>query len=127
MEAVRRDIDDHLSTIAFERSAPLVGVAGTMTSLAAIDQRLSSYDPARVHGSSLGHSRLSDLFDRLAAMPLERRRVVRGLDPARADVIVAGTLIAIRLLEHAAADKVVVSDRGVRWGLAKAALAASGP
>jgi exopolyphosphatase/guanosine-5'-triphosphate,3'-diphosphate pyrophosphatase len=124
MEAVRRDIDDHLSTIAFERSAPLVGVAGTMTSLAAIDQELSSYDPARVHGSSLGRSRLRDLFDRLAAMPLERRRVVRGLDPARADVIVAGTLIAIRLLERAAADKVVVSDRGVRWGLAKAALAA---
>jgi exopolyphosphatase / guanosine-5'-triphosphate,3'-diphosphate pyrophosphatase len=122
LDAVRKDIDDALSTIAFERLAPLVGVAGTMTTLAAIDRELDTYDPAIVHGAALSRARIELMFDRLAAMPLDRRRGVRGLDPARADVIVAGTLIALRLLDRARANEVTVSDRGVRWGLAKAAL-----
>ena len=55
-------------------------------------------------------------------MPLDLRRRVTGLDPARADVIVAGALIAIHLMDRARAEEVIVSDRGVRWGLVKTAL-----
>ena len=73
-----------------ERAAAAVAVAGTATSYAAIDLALDPYDPARVEGHVLSRSRLAELRDRLAAMPLAERRGVTGLVPARAPTIVAG-------------------------------------
>jgi exopolyphosphatase/guanosine-5'-triphosphate,3'-diphosphate pyrophosphatase len=55
----------------------------------------------------------------LAAKPLEQRRSVCGLEPKRADVIVAGGIIAMAVLGRLAAERVRISDRGVRWGLAE--------
>jgi exopolyphosphatase/guanosine-5'-triphosphate,3'-diphosphate pyrophosphatase len=52
-------------------------------------------------------------------MPLDSRRRVAGMEPKRADVIVAGGIIALALLDHWNVCEVVVSDRGVRWGLAE--------
>jgi exopolyphosphatase/guanosine-5'-triphosphate,3'-diphosphate pyrophosphatase len=52
-------------------------------------------------------------------MPLAERRALPGLEPARADVIVAGTIIAHRVLDWSGSDELLVSDRGVRWGLAR--------
>jgi exopolyphosphatase/guanosine-5'-triphosphate,3'-diphosphate pyrophosphatase len=62
---------------------------------------------------------LERVVDDLAVMDLEARRQVLGMEPKRADVIVAGGCIAIALLDHWRAQAVVVSDRGVRWGLAE--------
>jgi exopolyphosphatase/guanosine-5'-triphosphate,3'-diphosphate pyrophosphatase len=122
LAAITHDIDANLSQSLLDEPGALVGVAGTMTTLAAIDKSLDTYDPAVVHGAVLERSAIEGILDRLSRMPLEQRRGVPGLEPARADVIVAGTLIALGLLERARADRVVVSDRGVRWGLAKTAL-----
>ena len=55
----------------------------------------------------------------LARVPLEERKAIAGLEPKRADVIVAGGLVALAFLRHVGAPSVVVSDRGVRWGLAE--------
>jgi exopolyphosphatase/guanosine-5'-triphosphate,3'-diphosphate pyrophosphatase len=122
LSAITEDIEAGLSQAPLEDPGTLVGVAGTMTTLAAIDNELDTYDPAVVHGAVLRKSAIERIFDRLSEMPLERRRRVPGLEPARADVIIAGTLIALRLLERCRADEVLVSDRGVRWGLIKTAL-----
>lgn len=122
IEAMRRDIAATIPASFLDRSTELVGVAGTMTSLAAIDQELGTYDPARVHGASLRRDRIRTLFDRLSTTPLHERRRIAGLDPERADVIVAGTLIALELVDRAGANEVVVSDRGVRWGLVRGLL-----
>jgi exopolyphosphatase/guanosine-5'-triphosphate,3'-diphosphate pyrophosphatase len=122
LDAIAHDIDAHLSQLPLDEPGVLVGVAGTMTTLAAIDKSLDTYDPAVVHGAVLERSAIERILDRLSRMPLDQRRRVAGLEPARADVIVAGTLIALGLLVRARADRVVVSDRGVRWGLAKTAL-----
>lgn len=100
------------------REAP-VGVAGTMTTLAAVAMELATYDGAKVHGSALAKTAIEEVVARLAAMPLERRAGVAGLDPKRADVIVAGGCVALACLDAMGADRVVVSDRGVRWGLAE--------
>jgi exopolyphosphatase/guanosine-5'-triphosphate,3'-diphosphate pyrophosphatase len=64
------------------------------------------------------------VVDRLASMTLEERRRVPGLEPKRADVIVAGGLVALAVLQRMGAESVRISDRGVRWGLA-ATLAAA--
>lgn len=101
--------------------APAVGVAGTITSLAAID--LGAYDPARVHGHVLTRARIETLTAELCAMTVERRRTVPGLDPARAGVIAAGALIARAVLDAAGAERMVVSERDLLDGVALAAVA----
>jgi exopolyphosphatase / guanosine-5'-triphosphate,3'-diphosphate pyrophosphatase len=96
-----------------------VGIAGTMTTLAAVSLRLSQYDGARVHGHVMSRDTLARVVDDLGSASLEERRRVAGMEPKRADVIVAGGLIALALLDHWDAREVHISDRGVRWGLAE--------
>lgn len=103
---------------AFESALPPVGIAGTMTTLAAIALKMDAYDGARVHGHTMTVAELEREVAELARLPLEQRCAVPGLEPKRADVIVAGGLIALAYLEHVGADQLMVSDRGVRWGLA---------
>jgi exopolyphosphatase/guanosine-5'-triphosphate,3'-diphosphate pyrophosphatase len=97
-----------------------VGVAGTMTTLAAVSLGLDPYDGARVHGHFMERDELERVLDRLASLDLAARRNVIGMEPKRADVIIAGGCLALALLDHWGARGVVVSDRGVRWGLAEA-------
>lgn len=95
----------------------LVGVAGTVTTLAAIAGRVVPYDSARIHGVRLATSDIEELTGRLAALPLDRRRSVPGLEPKRADVIVAGGAIVGEVARAFGVAEILVSDRGVRWGL----------
>jgi exopolyphosphatase / guanosine-5'-triphosphate,3'-diphosphate pyrophosphatase len=72
-----------------------IAVAGTATSLAAIDQELDPYDPERVHGYALKPERCQRMLRMLASLPLERRREVTGMHPDRAPTIVAGATILV--------------------------------
>ncbi len=103
----------------FESDTPPVGIAGTMTTLAAVSLKMGTYDGARVHGLTLPVSEIARVADELARVPLAERSVLPGLEPKRADVIVAGSLVALAYLEHVGAKSVLISDRGVRWGLAE--------
>lgn len=75
------------------QAASGIAVAGTATSLAAIDQELDPYDPERVHGYRLDRHSVEEILSHLAAIPLEERRDVTGLHPGRAPTIVAGAII----------------------------------
>lgn len=120
LAAIVNDIDAALSGAPRPRAgATLVGVAGTVTTLASVALELADYDPALVHGHELTHDGVVKLSEKLARLPLAERRMLRGLDPRRADVIVAGSLIVERVLRFAQKDVLVVSDRGVRFGLAE--------
>jgi exopolyphosphatase / guanosine-5'-triphosphate,3'-diphosphate pyrophosphatase len=120
-DAVARDADAAFAGLPelTPGSSPPVGIAGTMTTLAAVSLGLERYDAARVHGLALEVAELERVVDRLAALPLEQRRQVKGLEPKRADVIVAGGMVALALLARLSAREVIISDRGVRWGLAE--------
>jgi len=96
-----------------------VGIAGTMTTLGAVHLRLAPYDGARMHGYTMRTEDVAAVVLRLSSLDLASRRCVAGLDPKRADVIVAGGVIALALLDQAGAKAVRISDRGVRWGLAE--------
>lgn len=122
LAAVRENVARALGAVSFRPTREVVGVAGTVTTLAAIDQGLSVYDSSVVHGSRLSRHVIERIVGELASLPLEARRRVTGLPEARADVIVAGGIIVLTVLEFADAPALVVSDRGVRWGLARAAL-----
>jgi exopolyphosphatase/guanosine-5'-triphosphate,3'-diphosphate pyrophosphatase len=95
----------------------LVGVAGTVTTLAAVEQALPAYDAGRVHGSSLARAQVEGLVERLAALPLAARARLPGMEPKRADVIVAGAVVVAEAMRLTGFETLTVSDRGVRWGL----------
>jgi exopolyphosphatase/guanosine-5'-triphosphate,3'-diphosphate pyrophosphatase len=99
------------------RPQSLIAVAGTATSLAAIDAGLEVYDATVVHGYELTGARLADLVEMLAALPLAKRREVVGLHPERAGVIVAGALILETTLALAGLDRFVVSEHDILYGI----------
>jgi len=109
-----------------EADATLVGVAGTVTQLAALELELTRYDATRVHGYTLTCQAVDRLATRLASLTLAQRRTLPGMEPARADVLVVGSAIARAVLHWSGAADLVVSDRGVRWGLAEELAAANG-
>jgi exopolyphosphatase/guanosine-5'-triphosphate,3'-diphosphate pyrophosphatase len=96
-----------------------VGIAGTMTTLAAVSLELEPYVGEAVHGHVIARDDLARVLDRLASLDVATRQRTRGMEPKRADVIIAGGCLALSLLDHWSADEVMVSDRGVRWGLAE--------
>jgi exopolyphosphatase/guanosine-5'-triphosphate,3'-diphosphate pyrophosphatase len=126
LEAVRRDVRGELAGALGElgpvpSSARLVGVAGTVTTLAAYLGGVAPYDASRVHGARLDAPAIRGAIDQLSSMPLASRREIPAIDPARADVIVAGAILVEEVLAWSAIEprELVVSDRGVRWGLAE--------
>lgn len=104
---------------SFACDARVVGVAGTVTTLATVALQMSTYDTERVNGYELARGELSAQIARFAAVDLARRREIIGLEPARADVILAGALIVDEILRCFGAEKLTVCDRGVRWGRAQ--------
>jgi len=100
------------------RAPAVIGVAGTFTTLAAVD--IGHYDPALVHDHVLTVDRLRAIVDRLASLPVAERREVPGLEPARAPYIVAGGEIALAALRAAASGEVIVSERDLLDGIAAA-------
>jgi exopolyphosphatase/guanosine-5'-triphosphate,3'-diphosphate pyrophosphatase len=93
----------------------IVGVAGTVTTVAAVE--LGRYDPDEVHGFRLSRRAVEDVFRTLATESLEDRRHNPGLQPERADVIVGGCCILAGLLRHLDRDELVVSERDLLDGL----------
>jgi exopolyphosphatase / guanosine-5'-triphosphate,3'-diphosphate pyrophosphatase len=100
----------------------LVGTAGTVTTLAALDLGLAHYDTTRVHGHRLGRAAIERLRDRLGALTVGERAALPCLEPGRADLIVPGVAIALAALDATGTAGVVVSDWGLREGIMAEAL-----
>jgi exopolyphosphatase/guanosine-5'-triphosphate,3'-diphosphate pyrophosphatase len=96
---------------------PLIGVGGTITTLAAIDQALPVYDPERVHGYRLPQTAVERILFFLAAKTNQGRKQVPGLQPERSDIIVAGTTILWAILGSLKADQITVSEADLLDGI----------
>ncbi len=99
------------------RAPGLVGTAGTVTALAALDLELPAYDADRVHGHVLRRAAVEGLRLRLGAMTLQRRARLPCMEPGRADVLIPGIAICLSIMERLGHDSLVVSDRGLREGI----------
>jgi exopolyphosphatase / guanosine-5'-triphosphate,3'-diphosphate pyrophosphatase len=95
-----------------------IAVAGTATSLAAIDQALDPYDPERIHCYRLSLTSAERLVQELAALPLTERREVTGLDPGRAPTIVAGAAILVAAIRSFGLEAVEISEADILHGAA---------
>jgi exopolyphosphatase / guanosine-5'-triphosphate,3'-diphosphate pyrophosphatase len=102
-----------------------IGVAGTVTSLAALE--LGGYDPERTHGYRLSRESVERQLERLASLPLAERRELPGLEPERAPVIVAGAVIVREFLDRYGLDELEASERDLLHGAALEAAALPEP
>jgi exopolyphosphatase/guanosine-5'-triphosphate,3'-diphosphate pyrophosphatase len=119
--AVRALLSERVPDEIRSATRSAVGVAGTITSIAALALGLEEYDRERVHGFELSAEALDEQLRRLAAVPLEERRRIRPLDPERAPVIVAGAVIAREVLAFFGLKAMEISERDVLDGAALAA------
>jgi exopolyphosphatase/guanosine-5'-triphosphate,3'-diphosphate pyrophosphatase len=97
-----------------------IAVAGTPTSLAAIDQRLDPYDSSQVHGYRLDFEACERILGMLAALPEPERRTVIGLHPDRAPTIVAGAVILVESMRAFELDCIEVGEHDILYGAALA-------
>jgi exopolyphosphatase/guanosine-5'-triphosphate,3'-diphosphate pyrophosphatase len=128
LEALANDVRDQifaeLAKADFFQVREGIAVAGTPTSLAAIEQELDPYDPEKVHGYKLSLDAIQRLCSILAAKTLDERLHLRGLHPGRAPTIVAGILILIQVMRAFGLREIEVSEHDILYG---AALEASPP
>jgi exopolyphosphatase / guanosine-5'-triphosphate,3'-diphosphate pyrophosphatase len=118
---VRRIIEESVPEDTRDGTAEGMAVAGTATTLAAIDQELDPYDPAKVHGYRVSLAAAERIQTMLAALSTPERRKVTGLHPDRAPVIVAGVTILVESIRAFGLDEIEISEADILQGAAMAA------
>lgn len=119
LEKTKEEILTYLDSLNFIKGAKqLIATAGTPTTLAAIHLKLENYDYKKVHGLTLEKSTIEDILKKLCSMDATERKNIPGLEPGREDLIIPGTLIMLQIMDIAKAEKLTVSDFGVREGVA---------
>jgi len=114
-----------LSTIAADlhdlqakpQADAVVGMGGAVTNMTAVSKHMEKYDPDQIQGSVLAKSEIERQIDMYRAMSAEERRSIAGLQPKRAEVILAGACIVRTILDQLGATSFTVSDRGLRHGV----------
>jgi exopolyphosphatase/guanosine-5'-triphosphate,3'-diphosphate pyrophosphatase len=118
-------LDDALAAIAadlarldgYQPPDTLVGMGGALTNLTAVKLGLATYDPDAVQGTVLDRDEIDGQIERYRSRDAEARREIVGLQPKRADVILAGACIVRTVMEKLGQQSLTVSDRGLRHGL----------
>jgi exopolyphosphatase/guanosine-5'-triphosphate,3'-diphosphate pyrophosphatase len=121
--ALGRDVDQELETLdaCFRSIGTLVGVAGTITTMAAMALRLSTYDRDAIHRARIPSADLLAAIDEIVAMTVDERRALGFMAAGRADVIGAGALVLGRVIRRFQAAELVASEHdildGIAWSL----------
>ncbi|MFH0921693.1 MAG: Ppx/GppA phosphatase family protein [Fibrobacterota bacterium] len=110
-------LSDALSGYTKGPGVTLVGVAGTFTTAAAMEMKMTGYDPARITGFALTRSVVESWRERTSSMALDAQKKLPGLHPKRAGYIVAGFSLMRAIFDVFGTDTVVVSDAGLRYGV----------
>ena len=95
----------------------LIGIAGTCTTLAAVEKKLTNYSHGEVHGGLLTLDEVRRQIELFQSKPIEERKAIPGLEPKRADVILAGACLIEKIMALFRSERIIVSDHGVRYGL----------
>ncbi|MFF9626831.1 exopolyphosphatase [Streptomyces griseosporeus] len=124
--AMRADIEAALDlaeqTVPLREARTLVGLAGSVTTVSAIAQELPEYDSTRIHHSRISRAKVRDITDWLLRSTHAERAAIPSMHPGRVDVIAAGALVLLSIMERIGAEEVVVSEHdildGIGWSVA---------
>ncbi|NTW05642.1 MAG: Ppx/GppA family phosphatase [Peptococcaceae bacterium] len=118
-QAIKNILIEVLREVSVKKPKKIIGVGGTVTTLAAMDMAMEIYDRERVHGYTLKTLRINDLLQQVAKMDQKgSRKPVLGLQPARADIIAAGIKILLVILKNLEYEAIQVSEADLMYGLA---------
>lgn len=110
-------LDDFYDNAFNSQEYSLIATAGTATTLAAMDQQMTVYQPEGIHDSRLKKKKLQKLIALLASKTIQERQKIAGLEPLRADVILAGGLLLHGIMNYFKKEETIISDRGLRYGV----------
>jgi exopolyphosphatase/guanosine-5'-triphosphate,3'-diphosphate pyrophosphatase len=117
-EAVRAIIREELESLP-ANIGRVIGLGGTITTLAAIEQQLEKYDSARIQDYLLEKGQVEEILKKLSRLSLAERRQVKGLEPGRADIIVAGIKILTTVMDIMAIKEIRASEKDLLYGAIK--------
>jgi exopolyphosphatase/guanosine-5'-triphosphate,3'-diphosphate pyrophosphatase len=119
---MRADIEAALDlaeqTVPLREARTLVGLAGSVTTVSAIAQELPEYDSARIHHSRISREKVREITEWLLHSTHAERAAVPSMHPGRVDVIAAGSLVLLSIMERIGAEEVVVSEHDILDGIA---------
>ena len=116
-DAANKIVQNTFSAIAMANPVDrLIGVGATLTTLGAMKLKMENYDPEIIHGAELSFSDVEGLLSLLQSKTIAERKKIVGLEPRRADVILAGAMIVSNIMNKIDAAEVIISDWGVRHG-----------
>lgn len=107
IEKILRDVIVKIKEYNIEE---VFGIGGTVTTLAAIDQNLDIYDRNKVHNYKLKTYEIEDMIDRFKSLNNDARKKIKGLQPKRADIILAGSIILYEILKALGVEQIIISD-----------------
>ncbi|WP_420080586.1 exopolyphosphatase [Streptomyces sp. JL4002] len=124
--AVRADIEAALDlaaeTVPLAEARTLVGLAGSVTTLAGIALGLPAYESSAIHHSRISHEQVREITERMLTSTHDERAAIPVMHPGRVDVIGAGALVLLAIMERTGAEEVVVSEHdildGIAWSVA---------
>lgn len=123
IDEMEKEIDKVITaeTAIFDQMADnevcLIGTAGTITTLAAVSLKLRSFKHDIIHKTKLSSKEVRNIFSRIALISSADRSQYIPFEPERLDIIVPGTLILLKLMEHFQSDEIIVSNNGLREGI----------
>ncbi|MDT5013218.1 MAG: exopolyphosphatase / guanosine-5-triphosphate,3-diphosphate pyrophosphatase [Mycobacterium sp.] len=121
-EVVRERLGEALRIVPVDRAREWIGVAGTMTTLSALAQKMATYDPAAIHLSRVGFPELLEVCDRLIGMTRAQRSALGPMHEGRVDVIAGGAIVvqelAYALRQRAGIERLTVSEHDILDGIA---------
>ncbi|MGW1840211.1 Ppx/GppA phosphatase family protein [Streptomyces sp. BBFR2] len=120
--AIKADVaaalDEAAAAVPLGEAATLVGLAGSVTTVAAIALGLDRYDSDAVHHARISRARVAEITDRLVASTHSQRAAIPVIHPGRVDVIAAGALVLLAIMDRTGAEEVVVSEHDILDGIA---------
>ena len=117
LDQCMRSLCDELKELEAGGVEALVGMGGTITNMAAIKLKMVDYDPSRIQGCTLSLEEMQEMLEMLRSKTIAERRELAGLQPKRADTILAGAAIVTSVAKQLGFDQLTISDRGIRHGL----------
>lgn len=122
LDAVRADIEAALDlaeeTVPIREARTLVGLAGSVTTVAAIALGLDAYDSAAIHHSRVSYDQVSEIAGRMTRSTHDERAAIPVMHPGRVDVIASGALVLLSIMDRTGAGEVVVSEHDILDGIA---------
>lgn len=129
IDRMRRSIRSSLrivdkSAFAYD-NVSMVGIGGTVTTLAAVMLELDKFDPLKIEGAQLKFEAVTAIFNRFSTMTSYNRLSLKGMEKGREDIIIAGTAIVLEIMDFASVNTIMVSTKGVRYGYLSAKIGAN--